>query len=187
MGTGIRLQILRYGSAILVIALAIVLRLLLDPVLGNRFPFITLFFAVVLVAWLVGLGPSIAALILSCLSAAYFILPPRGTLWVQGADNQLGFGIFCLAGLAVALLSGSLRIAQQRAERAEEAERGQRQQLQVTLRSIGDAVIATDRDGRVTFLNPVAQSLTGGRWLMGLPRYFSMISTANSGQFDLAR
>src|SRR5438093_1671029 len=45
--------------------------------------------------------------------------------------------------------------------RAEEAERGQRQQLQVTLRSIGDAVIATDRDGRVTFLNPVAQSLTG--------------------------
>ena len=102
MGTGIRLQILRYGSAILVIALAIVLRLLLDPVLGNRFPFITLFFAVVLVAWLVGLGPSIAALILSCLSAAYFILPPRGTLWVQGADNQLGFGIFCLAGLAVA-------------------------------------------------------------------------------------
>ena len=33
--------------------------------------------------------------------------------------------------------------------------------LSVTLRSIGDAVIATDAEGRVTVLNPVAQSLTG--------------------------
>jgi PAS domain S-box-containing protein len=33
--------------------------------------------------------------------------------------------------------------------------------LRVTLASIGDAVIATDPGGRVTFLNPVAQSLTG--------------------------
>ena len=31
----------------------------------------------------------------------------------------------------------------------------------VTLASIGDAVITTDINGGVTFLNPVAQSLTG--------------------------
>lgn len=33
--------------------------------------------------------------------------------------------------------------------------------LRVTLSSIGDAVITTDAHGRVTFLNPVAQTLTG--------------------------
>lgn len=33
--------------------------------------------------------------------------------------------------------------------------------LQTTLASIGDAVIVTDRAGRVTFLNPVAATLTG--------------------------
>jgi PAS domain S-box-containing protein len=37
----------------------------------------------------------------------------------------------------------------------------QRQWLQVTLSSIGDAVITTDAEGKVTFLNPVAQTLTG--------------------------
>ena len=33
--------------------------------------------------------------------------------------------------------------------------------LRVTLSSIGDAVITTDNDGNITFLNPVAQTLTG--------------------------
>jgi PAS domain S-box-containing protein len=46
-------------------------------------------------------------------------------------------------------------------KRAEEALRQQREWLQVTLSSIGDAVIATDTNGDVTFLNPVAESLTG--------------------------
>ncbi|HZF41723.1 MAG TPA: CHASE3 domain-containing protein [Blastocatellia bacterium] len=47
-------------------------------------------------------------------------------------------------------------------KRAEEALRQQREWLQVTLSSIGDAVIATDTNGAITFLNPVAESLT--RW-----------------------
>ncbi len=37
----------------------------------------------------------------------------------------------------------------------------ERERLQVTLSSIGDAVISTDAQSRVTFLNPVAESLTG--------------------------
>ncbi|TAN47353.1 MAG: PAS domain S-box protein [Rhodospirillales bacterium] len=43
--------------------------------------------------------------------------------------------------------------------------------FRITLTSIGDAVIATDRDGKVDFLNPVAEAMTG--WTMaqakGLP------------------
>ena len=42
-----------------------------------------------------------------------------------------------------------------------EALHEQRDWLLVTLSCIGDAVITTDREGRITFLNPVAESLTG--------------------------
>src|SRR4051812_35937468 len=33
--------------------------------------------------------------------------------------------------------------------------------LQIALSSIGDGVITADRDGRVNYLNPVAETLTG--------------------------
>ena len=46
-------------------------------------------------------------------------------------------------------------------KRAEEDVRKGREWLRVTLTSIGDAVIATDAEKRVTFLNPVASALTG--------------------------
>src|SRR6188508_426280 len=42
-----------------------------------------------------------------------------------------------------------------------EALHEQRDWLLVTLSSIGDAVITTDGEGRVTFLNPIAETLTG--------------------------
>jgi PAS domain S-box-containing protein len=45
--------------------------------------------------------------------------------------------------------------------RAEEALRKQSEWLRTTLASIGDAVICTDAEGRVTFLNGVAEVLTG--------------------------
>ena len=45
--------------------------------------------------------------------------------------------------------------------RAEEELRKQSEWLRTTLASIGDAVITTDAEGRVTFMNGVAESLTG--------------------------
>lgn len=37
----------------------------------------------------------------------------------------------------------------------------EKERLEVTLNSIGDAVITTDKEGRVTFMNPIAETLTG--------------------------
>jgi diguanylate cyclase (GGDEF)-like protein/PAS domain S-box-containing protein len=43
----------------------------------------------------------------------------------------------------------------------EQALAGEHERLRVTLDSIGDAVITTDKNGLVQYLNPIAQSLTG--------------------------
>jgi PAS domain S-box-containing protein len=48
-----------------------------------------------------------------------------------------------------------------RRERVEDTLRQQREILEVTLSSIGDGVIVTDARGNITFLNAVAQTLTG--------------------------
>jgi PAS domain S-box-containing protein len=45
--------------------------------------------------------------------------------------------------------------------RAEEALRKESEWLRITLASIGDAVISTDAEGRVTFMNGAAEALTG--------------------------
>ncbi|MEM1238366.1 MAG: EAL domain-containing protein [Cyanobacteria bacterium P01_H01_bin.26] len=58
----------------------------------------------------------------------------------------------------------------------------EREMAQVTLDSIGDAVITTDAAGRVRYLNPVAESMTG--WTAQtahgrpLPKVFNIISEA---------
>ncbi|MEY4079059.1 MAG: hypothetical protein RIS80_828, partial [Actinomycetota bacterium] len=44
---------------------------------------------------------------------------------------------------------------------AEQVARDSREDLAITLRSIGDGVLTTDLEGRVTRLNPVAERLTG--------------------------
>lgn len=53
--------------------------------------------------------------------------------------------------------STARRVAEENAKLIQE----QRERLHVTLSSIGDAVISTDAEGRVDFLNPIAQALVG--------------------------
>ena len=51
--------------------------------------------------------------------------------------------------------------AQERLFETARALRAEKDRLRVMLRSIGDAVICTDADGNVAFMNPVAEELTG--------------------------
>jgi PAS domain S-box-containing protein len=61
----------------------------------------------------------------------------------------------------LALIGVLLRLDLTRRAEAEERLRLSEEELRTTLRSIGDAVIATDEEGRVTLMNPLAERLTG--------------------------
>jgi PAS domain S-box-containing protein len=86
---------------------------------------------------------------------------------VSAASFRANVGTFFLASVvALALVIAIFELIRRDLigrHRAEEAERRQREWLEITLASIGDAVIATDAAGRVTFLNAIAESLTGWR------------------------
>ena len=159
--TRIARSLLRYGGAIVAIILATTTRLALDPVLDDLFPFATLFLSVLVVAGYGGRGPALLATGLGAVASARFLLPPRDGLRVQGFENRAGLVLYLVVGVGTALLGGALRAARRRAEADVEGTVRQREQFRITLSSIGDAVITTDAEGRVTSLNPVAEALTG--------------------------
>ncbi len=82
------------------------------------------------------------------------LLERRNELDLHGQRTRLATLIGSAVLFALILIGGVMLRA------GEKREAGVRDLLQTTLSSIGDAVIATDIEGRVTFSNPVAQELT---------------------------
>src|SRR3954463_6846933 len=163
-----------YGVSLAAIAAAILVRLLLDPWLGDRFPFITVFLAVLFAAWYGGRGPGMLAVAAGAFAVAYFVMQPRHSIPIAQID-QVGLVLYCLVAFASIAMFDSVRRNRERAEQRQEAlEREiaarkiaehaltEREEfMRTTLGSIGDAVIATNASGAVTYLNPVAEALTG--------------------------
>jgi PAS domain S-box-containing protein len=150
----------QYVFAIATVLLAWVLRVALEPLLGGGVPFILFYPTVVLVAWFGGLWPGLLSTALGAIIAWYFLIP-TGSLIVPEISAPAQLTVFLLSSTLISSLAESLHRATRRAEAGEAREREEHERLRVTLTSIGDAVIATDRQGRVTFMNSVAESLTG--------------------------
>jgi PAS domain S-box-containing protein len=98
--------------------------------------------------------PGTASIPVLHLSASFADSDSRAEGLEGGADGYLPFPVDPRE--LVATIEALLRV-----RRAERTAREQSELLRVTLASIGDGVIATDRQYRVTFLNAVAQALTG--------------------------
>ncbi|HLV45395.1 MAG TPA: DUF4118 domain-containing protein, partial [Aggregatilineales bacterium] len=107
---------MRYISAVAATVVAILLRYAVDPVLGNQFPFVTFFLAVLVAGWYGGFGPAIVAIVLGTLATSWLFIPPRGLLTITGTANFVGSLIYVVVGLAMALLTQSQRRQRQRAQ-----------------------------------------------------------------------
>ena len=166
---------LRYGCAVVSIALATWGRFLLDPILGNQFPYATLFFAVMLTSAYGGTGPAIAAVLLGAFSSTYFLLTPHG---LNGWDQYAGMAVYLLTSLSIALLGGAMRTARFRAEASAQATERQAALIDLAY----DAVLTWDWNGPITFWNRGAELLYGFSRSEALARVsHELLRTKNSG------
>jgi K+-sensing histidine kinase KdpD len=126
----------------------------LDSILGDSIPYATFFLAVAVAAWIGGWRPALLAAVLGLVLADFLFVPPRYSLAISSSPHFVGLMMYFVVSLVIAGLGEATKFAQGRS--AEQVER-----LRTTLASIGDGVISTDGDGKVTYLNTVAESLTG--------------------------
>ena len=175
MSSTTRTNLLHYGGAVVLTALAVVLRCSSIP--AGRPPSLPHAVRRRRLRRLVGRSrPGVCWRCSSVRSAwPIFILQPRYTFAIDQSEYQVGLVLYGVVGFASIALFESLRKARRRAEEkqrqleqevtarraAEQVLADREELLRITLASIGDAVITTDTEGRVTFLNAVAEALTG--------------------------
>jgi diguanylate cyclase (GGDEF)-like protein/PAS domain S-box-containing protein len=102
----------------------------------------------------------------------------------NGSRFMLELGITSARDAGEPRLIGMMRDVSERLA-VKEALRAEKERLRVTLHSIGDAVICTDTQACITYLNPVAEVLTGWRsdHALGRPaREVFRITDAQSGE-----
>jgi len=166
---------LGYGVAVFASVVAWALRAALDPLLGNQVAYAPLLLSVAFTAWFGGLGPAVLATILGGLVSWYAYLNPNEHFGALSIQDSVQLGLYGAAALCIGGIASALRAARERAQslarevlareaglektRAELA--AERDRSQVTLQAIAEAVIATDAEGSVTFVNDCAAELTG--------------------------
>jgi len=158
---GLRSDWRRYALALVFVALAIALRVLLEPIMGQQS--IAVFLAAILIsAWVGGVGPALLSVILLHVVHAYWFADPPGLLQPNMA-SIVSTTAYYLVAITVGLLSQKRTEAQRREREQQQEAVSQREQMRTTLSCMADGVLVTDAHGRLTLINPTAEAMTGWR------------------------
>jgi len=150
---------LPYLIALLAVCAALGLRAGLDPWLGARVPYITLFGAVIVAAWFGGAGPALAAAPVAWLGAQFLFIEPRGQLHWHGTESLIEVLAYALSTVLIAALGGAMQSARRRSAESE-------QRFRAFMQHSPSGVFLKDADGRYLFMNRAAERLIGrSDWL----------------------
>jgi PAS domain S-box-containing protein len=152
----------RYGVAFAAVAVAMLVRLSLFPVLGERAPFILLFPAVVVGAWFGGLGPGLFSVGLSALAAWYFLFLPHYSFALFDTTAVIQLGVFAIVNLFIVLLAEDLHRTQRRAAASEARERESKERFAKAFETSPLALTITSlKTGRLLEVNETFVEITG--------------------------
>ncbi len=152
-----------YALTVLLVAAATAGRLAIDSwISGSQFIFF--FPAVILATFLFGIRAGALAVVLSAISAFYFILPPRFTFQLTGLPEVTALTVFSVVAAANVMIVGLLRSALVHLARV--------QGLDDAIFDFNpDAIVVTDMRGLITRLNRQTEILFGysSQALLGQP------------------
>ncbi len=154
-------RLLRYASVVGSVAVAALLRVPLQPILGSRAAYVNLFPAIVYSAWVAGLGGGLLATALCAVLAASFILPHAPARRVADPADQLSLLVFVVVGVAISVLGQAQRLAQRRAEESAAVLRDSEASKAAILEAALDCIIKIDERGAVVEWNPAAERTFG--------------------------
>jgi two-component system sensor kinase FixL len=148
---------LRYGVALVAVALALAVRALVEPVGGGDPSYLFFVPAVLIAADSGGLGPGLLATVLS-LSAALFVVADIHQLSAAGLVNGI---VFSAIGTGIAWGGELLQRSRLRASSSARNSLAREAHLQSILDTIPDAMIVIDERGAIQSFSAAAERLFG--------------------------
>jgi signal transduction histidine kinase len=106
----------RYGFAAAAVTIAFLSRLAFHSFLGERLPFASFMFAVVLTAWYSGFIPSLLAVFAGYCLAAWFFLPPADSLTLNTQTHIISAFSYIVLGLTSVIFGRAMHLARERAD-----------------------------------------------------------------------
>jgi len=119
-----------YAVALAGVLLMTLVRFAIDPLIGDRLPYLTYLIAVVISAWYGGFGPTLFSIAAAWFLADFLFAAPRFSLLDAQPDEWLEAVVFVVVGLCFSLAMKSQRDAKQRAEASTERFRAQSELLE---------------------------------------------------------
>lgn len=155
--------LLRYGLAIVSVAIALGIGLLFATYRIENVEFPIFLIAVALTVWYAGTGPAVVALVLAALAFNYYFTEPRYTFYVTRGDLPY-YAVFILFAILITWFSSRRRriehdLVQSRDELQKEVAVTTRQASLLNLTN--DAIFVRDMEGLITYWNHGAEELYG--------------------------